>query len=199
MTTVSRLNGWPICSPADARRRPRGRLRTARGRCGSLLLHRSGLSPHTPCRSPGALTRVAARALAPSPIRDPLHRRLQPFRHLHDCSGCFRLEHRRVGFAPTGKRRLLTAHANSGHSRERGCMPRQQSSISNGKPMLAAFSIAVSRRAGAFARAVRPETDRARVQRPRCPRGQHNAEAAHGVNVQLIDGNWQPSLGGEVR
>jgi len=28
--------------------------RTARGRCGSLLLHRSGLPPHTPCRSPGA-------------------------------------------------------------------------------------------------------------------------------------------------
>ena len=41
------------------RRRPRGRPRTAWGRCGSLLLHRSGLSPHTPCRSPGALTRVA--------------------------------------------------------------------------------------------------------------------------------------------
>ena len=74
------------------RRRPRGRLRTARGRCGSLLLHRSGLAPQTPCRSPGALTRVAARTLAPSPICDQLHRRLQPFRHLHDCSGCFRLE-----------------------------------------------------------------------------------------------------------
>ena len=74
------------------RRRPRGRPRTARGRCGSLLLHRSGLSPPTPCRSPGALTRVAARTLAPSPICDQLHRRLQPFRHLHDCSGCFRLE-----------------------------------------------------------------------------------------------------------
>ncbi len=74
------------------RRRPRGRLRAARGRCGSLLLHRSGLSPHTPCRSPGALTRVAARTLAPSPIRVLLHRTLQPFRHLHDCSGCFRLE-----------------------------------------------------------------------------------------------------------
>ena len=59
------------------RRRPRGRLRTARGRCGSLLLHRSGLSPHTPCRSPGALTRVAARTLARSPICDQLHRRLQ--------------------------------------------------------------------------------------------------------------------------
>ena len=39
-----------------------------------------------------AFTRVAARTLAPSPIRDALHRRLQPFRHLHDCSGCFRLE-----------------------------------------------------------------------------------------------------------
>ena len=49
-------------------------------------------SRHTPCRSPGALTRVAARTLAQSPIRDQLHRRLQPFRHLHDCSGCFRLE-----------------------------------------------------------------------------------------------------------
>jgi hypothetical protein len=31
------------------------------------------------------------RAVA-SPIRDQLHRRLQPFRRLHDCSGCFRLE-----------------------------------------------------------------------------------------------------------
>src|SRR5271165_2336960 len=38
------------------------------------------------------VTRVAARTLAPSPIRDQLHRRLQPFRHLHDCSGCFRPE-----------------------------------------------------------------------------------------------------------
>src|SRR5919206_3117837 len=37
------------------RLRPHGRKRTARGRCGSLLLHRSGLAPPTPCRSPGAL------------------------------------------------------------------------------------------------------------------------------------------------
>ena len=29
---------------------PRGHRRTARGRCGSLHLHRSGLSPPTPCR-----------------------------------------------------------------------------------------------------------------------------------------------------
>ena len=30
-------------------------LRMTRGRCGSLLLHRDGLAPSTPCRSPGAL------------------------------------------------------------------------------------------------------------------------------------------------
>src|ERR1700720_1246485 len=54
------------------RRRPRGRLRTDRGRRRLLLPHRSGLSPHTPCQSPGALTRVAACTLALSPIRDTL-------------------------------------------------------------------------------------------------------------------------------
>jgi hypothetical protein len=32
---------------------PHGDLRTARGRCGSLDLHRSGLSPPAPCQSPG--------------------------------------------------------------------------------------------------------------------------------------------------
>ena len=55
---LSRLDSWPMHSPTDAsptprgypRGYPRGRLRTARGRCGSLLLHRSGLSPPTPCR-----------------------------------------------------------------------------------------------------------------------------------------------------
>ena len=34
---------------------PHGTRRTARGRCDSLGLHRRGLAPHTPCRSPGAL------------------------------------------------------------------------------------------------------------------------------------------------
>src|SRR5580700_5387452 len=74
------------------RRRPRGRLRTDRGRRGLLLLHRSGLSPHTPCQSPGALTRVAACTLARSPYVVTAIRRLQTLRYLHDCSGCFRLE-----------------------------------------------------------------------------------------------------------
>src|SRR5664280_235446 len=92
------------------RRRPRGRLRTDRGRRGLLLLHRSGLSPHTPCQSPGALTRVTACTLALSPIRDTL---IEGFSHFvtsmtapvaSGWSGC------RVGLAPTGKRRLCTAH-----------------------------------------------------------------------------------------
>src|SRR3989440_5074708 len=52
-----------LCPPLPTlRRRPRGRQRTARGRCGSLHLHRSGLAPPTPCRSPGAL-----RVLPPQP------------------------------------------------------------------------------------------------------------------------------------
>jgi hypothetical protein len=37
-----------------------------------------------------AFTRACT--LARPPFRDPLYRRLQPFRHLHDCSGCFRRE-----------------------------------------------------------------------------------------------------------
>jgi hypothetical protein len=30
-------------------------------------------------------------------LRDPFHRRLQPFRHLHDCSDCYRLERKLPG------------------------------------------------------------------------------------------------------
>ena len=41
--------------PCDVRRCPRGHLRTARGRCGLLLLHRSGLH-HLLLPSPGALS-----------------------------------------------------------------------------------------------------------------------------------------------
>src|SRR5262245_17890487 len=44
-----------LCVPLSTLRRdPRGQLRMTRGRCGSLLLHRKGLAPSTPCRSPGA-------------------------------------------------------------------------------------------------------------------------------------------------
>jgi hypothetical protein len=39
---------------------------------------------------------VAACGLAGSP-GDPFHRRLQPLRHLHDCSDCYRLERKLPG------------------------------------------------------------------------------------------------------
>src|ERR1700752_1082754 len=47
-------------------RLPRGRQRTARGRCGSLLLHRDGLSPSPPRRLP-AHTVYFPRAAAATP------------------------------------------------------------------------------------------------------------------------------------
>jgi len=46
----SRLNGWPMRSPADASPTSDGCQCTGRGRCGALLLHRSGLAPPTLCR-----------------------------------------------------------------------------------------------------------------------------------------------------
>ncbi len=52
----------------------------------------SGRPAHRPFRGLLGVYSRCGRTLAPSPIRDLLHRRLQPFRHLHDCSGCFRLE-----------------------------------------------------------------------------------------------------------
>src|SRR6202047_1363208 len=63
-----------------------------------------------------AFTRVAACTLARSPFRDPLS---EGFSHFV-ASCLLRLlpagANRRVGLAPTGKRRLVTAHAEIGHS-----------------------------------------------------------------------------------
>jgi transposase len=42
---------WTQTLP-DWIKHPCGYLRTARGRCGSLRLHRNGPAPSTPCRSP---------------------------------------------------------------------------------------------------------------------------------------------------
>ena len=83
----------------------------------------------SPVRRPGRPARCPFRGLLGVHSRCGLHtraatnswhaiRRLQPFRYLHDCSGCFRRERvRRVGLAPTGKRRLVTAHVGSRHGR----------------------------------------------------------------------------------
>ena len=48
-----------LCTPLPTLRpRPYERRRTAWGRCGLLLLHRIGLAPTTPRRSPGALRKT---------------------------------------------------------------------------------------------------------------------------------------------
>ena len=99
--------------------RPRPRPGASRVACASLVYVPSPLPRHSDqgpysARSPGrssfprygcrvslcivlfeacsAFTRVTARTLALPPIRGTLHRRLQPLRCLHDCSGCFRRE-----------------------------------------------------------------------------------------------------------
>src|SRR4029077_7430299 len=62
-----------------------------------------------------AFTRVAACTLALSPIRDTLSEGFSYFVTsiaAPVASGC---SVRRVGLAPTGKRRLITAHTQSGH------------------------------------------------------------------------------------
>src|SRR4051812_3184401 len=67
-----------------------------------------------------AFTRVMACTLAPSPIRDTLP---EGFSHFVSsmtapvASGC------RVGLAPTGKRRLFTAHTHNGRRSERVWAP----------------------------------------------------------------------------
>src|ERR1022692_4299044 len=100
------------------RRRPRGRLRTDRGRRGLLLLHRSGLSPHPPCQSPGALTRVTACTLALSPIRDTHSEGFSYFVTSIAAPAASGWSDCRVGLAPTGKRRLVTAHTQIRHRGE---------------------------------------------------------------------------------
>src|ERR1700746_315861 len=101
------------------RRRPHERLRTDRGRRGLLLLHRSGLSPHTPCQSPGALTPVAACTLARSPYVVTALRRLQTLRRLHVCSGRFRLERSPGGACTHWKSAALSRRTRKGDIRTR--------------------------------------------------------------------------------
>src|ERR1035441_6855144 len=99
---------------------------TASGRTASLISSRHISLPRKGCRvglrivlfeDCSAFTRVAACALALSPIRDTL---IEGFSHFvtsmtapiaSGWSGC------RLGLAPTGKRRLVTAHTQGGHCR----------------------------------------------------------------------------------
>src|SRR5246127_4011908 len=96
--------------------------------CFSLLRYGSRIGLHIVLfEACSAFTRVAACTLALSPIRDTL---IEGFSHFvtsmtapiaSGWSGC------RVGLAPTGKRRLCTAHARSGRSLEVAFHPKRSS------------------------------------------------------------------------
>ena len=70
-----------------------------------------------PAHACAAFTRVAARTLAPSPMCDQPHRRLQPFRQSMTAPVASGWSGRRVRLSPIGKRRLRTAHAKGGRCR----------------------------------------------------------------------------------
>src|SRR5258706_15435983 len=72
-----------LCAPLSTLRQyPHGYLRMTRGRCGSLLLHRDGLAPSTPCRSPGALRSTPKSGHRPMQSPCPKRARRRPFDHL---------------------------------------------------------------------------------------------------------------------
>src|SRR5271163_1723369 len=73
-----------------------------------------------------AFTRVTACTLARPPVRGPLYRRLQPFRLLHDCSGCFRRE-RIAGWV---SHPLESAAFHGAH-------PERSSAVARGGPIIA--------------------------------------------------------------
>lgn len=76
LITVSRLNGLTYRLPYRRVAGAREHLRTDRGRHGLRTLHRSGLSPYTRCRSPGALTLQPAGLLGRA--KRPLSRDFDP-------------------------------------------------------------------------------------------------------------------------
>ena len=116
MTTVSRLDGWPICSPADASPTI---LADASARLGAdvgrypfiavdfhhILLLLAGLPAHSLALRPAHSRRHLRDGYpgASDISSPPCLPRLLP-------AGAFG----RVGLAPTGKRRLFTAHADNG-------------------------------------------------------------------------------------
>ena len=78
-----------------------------------LLLHRSGLSPHTPCQSPGALTHVTARRIA-QPPEAAFVTRLRPCR----------LPGRTARQLPDQSTTLWVESSSTDDSRLRGALPR---------------------------------------------------------------------------
>src|SRR5579863_10619856 len=111
MTTVSRLDGWPICSPADASLTP---SRTPAHGSGPMWV-----------ATPSSQWTFTTYSLPVPPAHSLALRPAHSRSHLYVTSYTEGFSHfvtsitapvasgwsvRRVGLAPTGKRRLVTAH-----------------------------------------------------------------------------------------
>ena len=79
---------------------------------------KSALTENAPYKACSAFTRVAACTLALPPIRDTLSEGFSYFVTSIAAPVASGWSVRRVGLAPTGKRRLVTAHTHSGRSRD---------------------------------------------------------------------------------
>ena len=64
---------------------------------GSLPRNSGGSASALPISRPAQRSLALRPARSPSPLKDPLHRRLQQLRYLHCCSDCFRLERQLPG------------------------------------------------------------------------------------------------------
>jgi hypothetical protein len=129
-----------VCEVDRARKRAASRKRAQTSDTGQPLEtdhpETTHLTAPCSCEACSAFTRVAARTLAPSPICDALHRRLQPFRHLHDCSGCFRLERSPGGTLTHWKASRRTRYADM-----RPAMPRAPHATADVKFVFRAFAL----------------------------------------------------------
>src|SRR5262245_11977952 len=85
--------------------------------CQPSPIWRSGRPAHRPFRGLlGVHSRYVLHTRAVTVFRDTLSERFSHFVSSIAAPVASGWSDRRVGFAPTGKRRLLTAHANNGHN-----------------------------------------------------------------------------------
>src|SRR5271165_2316908 len=108
-----------------------------------FLCHISLPRNHGGSASTSRLSRPAQRSLtlrpaySPSHFHDPLHRRLQPFRYLHNCSDCYRLERKLPGGICT-RWKTVPLHGAHDEGRYRGPVPTVVKSPLHGQLKIAA-------------------------------------------------------------
>jgi hypothetical protein len=111
---TSRVAYGPLCLHAVANT-PAGLMEFVRSYDSTnfgLPRNRGGSAPALVFSRPAPRLLTLRPACSPSRLCDPLHRRLQPFRCLHSCSDCYRVERTtsRAGLTPAVDHHLFTAH-----------------------------------------------------------------------------------------